>query len=189
MQSIPRDPLPLRATANHNIHQLRRESAGVISLEPTAFYLWRAAWFLAASPIAVLIGWHFRWSWEFFVCAVLFPLFGAGGLIVGHFFARHLGTKVRFSKDNQTVAFEGYLHEEHRSLPLKCVGGIQFVSAMHHSEAVNSPTFQINLVIENAGAVSRINLLDNTDRKALTQIAQSLAGFLGVPYYDHSQSK
>lgn len=189
MQTIPQEPLPHRVTANHNIHQLKRESAGVISLEPTAYYLWRAIWFLAAIPIAVFIGWHFRWPWEFFVCAIVFPLFGAGGLIVGHFVAKQLGIRVRFGKDNQSVAFEGFLHAERRPLPLNCVCGIQFISAQHRSESVNSRTFQVNLIIENEDAVSRINLLDNTDRKALNKIAQSLAAFLEVPYHDHSRTE
>lgn len=189
MQTIPQEPLPLRATANHNIHQLMRESAGVISLEPTAYYLWRATWFLVASPVAAFIAWSFRWQWELFVCAIVFPLFGAGGLIVGHFVTKQLGTRVRFSKDNQSVVFEGFLHTERHPLPLNCVCGIQFISAQHRSESVNSRTFQVNLIIEKEDAISRIDLLDNTDHKALMQIAQSLAAFLDVPYYDHSHTE
>lgn len=192
MQTIPQEPLPLRATANHNIHQLRTESADVISLEPTAFYLWRANWFLAAMPIAILIGWHFRWPGEFFLCAILFPLFGAAGLLVGHVFAKQLGTRVRFSKDDQTVSFEGFLHEDRRPMPLNDVRGVQFIAAMHRSSGIEfldlkSRTFQVNLIVRNSDTGSRINLLDNTDRRALEQIAQSLANFLDVPYYDHSQ--
>lgn len=191
MLTIPQEPLPLQATANHNIHQLRRESAGVISLEPTAYYLWQAAWFLAASPIGAFIAWHFRWRWEFTVSVVLFPLFGAGSLIVGHLFAMQLGTRIRFSKDDQSVTFEGFVHEERRPLPLKDLCGVQFVAAMHRSGGLEfldlkSRTFQVNLIVENADVISRVNLLDNSDRRALEQIAQSLANFLEVPYHDHS---
>lgn len=192
MQTIPQEPLPLRATANHNIHQLRTESAGVNSLEPTAFYLWRAIWFLAASPIAILIGWRFRWPGEFFLCAILFPVFGAAGLVVGHVVAKQLGTRVRFSKDDQTVTFEGFLHEDRCPLPLNDVRGVQFLAARYGSHGVEflnlkSRSFQVNLVVENSDALSQINLLDNSDRRALEQIAQSLANFLDVPFYDHSQ--
>lgn len=192
MLTIPQEPMPLRATANHNIHALRRESAGVISLEPTAFYLWRAAWFLVASPIATFIAWHLRWPWELVVAAILFPLLGAVGLLIGHLLARQLGTRVRFSKDDQLVTFEGFAHEERRPLPLKDVQGVQFIAAMHRSRDIDlldlkARTFQVNLIVTDSDTMSRINLLDNSDRKALEQIARSLAEFLEVPYYDHSQ--
>lgn len=134
-------------------------------------------------PFCLYLCQHFNAPSGLWTAAILFPLLGAGGFLIGHIASAKLGTRVIINPITRKIQITGFRHAGGREFTFKEVESVQRIyEGVRGDKTIDAGSwtaYQINLVFTGG---ERYNLLDSGGKHQLDRIGEALAKHIGVPF-------
>lgn len=169
-------------SSNRNIHVLSYQRDGSMLISPGSFGRDAALACILALPVFLYLCQHFKAPSGLWTAAILFPLFGAGGFLIGHIASAKLGTRINLNPKTRIIFITGFRHGKGREYSFDEVASVQRLYEGVRRDKADSgswTTYQLNLVF-NGG--ERYNLLDSGGKRQLDRLGEALAKQIGVPF-------
>ncbi len=153
-----------------------RESPDVFVFCPRSF-LTHVVVSVATFPIVLWLCHRFQADWRTTIGLSMFPVFGAGGFVIGELIQRFATLRARFDRSQRLAT----INDE--TIPFAQIQAVQVLEYVHEFVDDEKIAQQVNLVRAIDGKISRMNLLQGTQSE-LTEMARELADFLNVDFDD-----
>ncbi len=176
-------------SSSNNAHRVVRQGSGVLVLEPDFSLLFAGLGILLLSPVFYFLIRHFSSDHQLLVWGTVAPCLAGVPLIIVSLVSRVAGTRVRFDRDRGEIKITGARFGNGIVYAVTEVREIQFCSAGMIVTPKNGSweSFQLNLLVNQQGEISHVNLLNNGGQRQLRNISRTIAEFLEIPFYDDTQ--
>ena len=170
-----RIPSPIAVDKNfsssYNAHRVVRQGSGVLVLEPDFSLLFTGLGILLLSPAIYLLIHHFSRDHQLLVWGTAAPWLTGVPLIIASLILRIAGTRVRFDRDRGEIKITGARFGKGIEYAMNEVREIQFCSAGTIVTPKNGSweSFQLNLLVNQQGEISHVNLLNNGGTAEITE--------------------
>ncbi|NOZ22744.1 MAG: hypothetical protein GXP25_16825 [Planctomycetes bacterium] len=169
------------------MHPLR-ETVDGLRISPSNFPLYQSFFFF----LLVFVGWYFTKDLDIDnvlkLVAWLFPLFAAGGSLVGWCAMKAIMSQFDFNVRSRRLEFRGLRFRGVAPIAFEdilaiqtCAGGMKTFSSEGTGKR-KVQVYELNVAFKDGGEIKRINLLCHGGGSVIASQAQRIAQYLNVPH-------